>query len=225
MNELNSSSDPWNGELSDYLDDELDAGERTAVEAHLEQCTACRDDLDALRAVAARAGALTDTPPAADLWPGIAAAIDRRRSAGRSVRRFSFTLPQLVAAGLAIMVLSGGMVWLGRLGGQRTDFPPVGAQSEAPPLTFGDAAYEAAIADLQQTLADARQRLDPDTVRVFDQNMETIDRAIAQCREALAADPGNAYLNTYLAQARARKLALLRHAAAVATRERTARSS
>jgi hypothetical protein len=220
MDQTPPCRDSWNDRLSEYLDDDLDARERAALEAHLAACEACRVDLDALRAVVSRAQRLVDAPPASDPWPGIASAIARHpQTVVTPARRFSFTLPQLVAAGLAIMVLSGGMVWLARLGGQRTDFPPVDAQSTARPGTFGDAAYTDAIADLEKTLEDARTRLDPDTVRVLDQNLRAIDRAIAQCREALAADPDNAYLNTYLAQARTRKLDLLRHAAAVAGRE------
>jgi putative zinc finger protein len=225
MNDRHPSPDRWNDRLSEYLDEELEANERTALEAHLVACAECRADLDALRAVTARAASLRDTPPEADLWPGVAAALERRpRGEWRQERRFSFTLPQLVAAGLAIMVLSGGMVWLARMGGSRTDFPPVGAHSTGAPATFGDAGYDEAVADLERTLADARQRLDPDTVRVLDQNLSTIDRAIGQCRDALAADPGSAFLQTSLSQARARKLALLRQAAALAARNRAPRS-
>lgn len=38
--------------LSAYLDGEVDAGERTRVEAHLEVCEACRAELESLRATA-----------------------------------------------------------------------------------------------------------------------------------------------------------------------------
>jgi hypothetical protein len=86
------------------------------------------------------------------------------------------------------------------------------------PANFADRAYDEAIADLQQTLGAGQGRLDKETLRVLEENLKTIDRAIAQCREALAADPANVYLNTYLAEARARKLNLLRHAAAIADR-------
>jgi anti-sigma factor RsiW len=201
--------DPWTDRLSEYLDDELAAGDRAAFEDHLAGCDRCRGDLARLRAVVARAGSLTDSGPEADLWPGIAARI---QGASDPRRRFSFTLPQLVAASLALMLLSGSLVWLARIGGARAELPPVAGSM---PANFADAAYETAIADLERTLDEGRSRLDPQTARVLDANLRTIDEAVAQCRDALEADQGNVYLNTYLAQARSRKLELLRRAAAL----------
>jgi tetratricopeptide (TPR) repeat protein len=140
-------------------------------------------------------------------------------------RRFSFTLTQLAAASLALIVLSGGLVWLARSGDPRADFPPVGATADpddaiaAPhirPANFADEHYDEAVADLQRTLTTGREKLDPETVRVLEDNLGAIDRAIEQCRQALAQDPANLYLNSHLAEARQRKLSLLRRASALA---------
>jgi tetratricopeptide (TPR) repeat protein len=222
--------DLWTDRLSDYADDELPAAERAAVDEHLRACNQCRDVLADLRAVADRARALTDLPPSQDLWPGIAGEIGHGSTRGsrglhmlasRTTRRFSFTVPQLVAASLALMVSSGGMVWLARLGGARTDFPAVVAVPEPPeptavPATLADAHYDEAIADLQQALDAGRSKLDAETVRVLELNLIAIDRAIDQCRRALAADPANTYLNDHLVAAKKRKLGLLRRATAMA---------
>jgi hypothetical protein len=211
--------------LSDYLDGELPAHEHGEVAAHLAACGECRDVLAELQAVAFRAAALRDddTAPAADLWPGVTKRI-RLDRARRAHRTFSFTLPQLVAAGLALMVLSGGLVWLARLGGERTDFPAVTAGNERAatqppaimPANFAELQYERAIADLHETLDAERARLDPHTVRVLEASLAAIDRAIEQSSLALAEDPANAYLNSHLAAARKRKLDLLRRATALA---------
>lgn len=212
--------DAWNDRLSEYLDDELGAAERIALEEHLRSCARCREDLDDLRAVVARAATLVSVPPERELWPAVASRIGAPNVARpeRGTRRFSFTLPQLIAAGLALMVLSGGMVWLARLGGPQTDFPPLAADTPVRPANFADGAYDDAIADLERMLEAGRGRVDKETLRVLEDNLQAIDRAIAQCREALAADPANAYLNTYLAQARGRKLELLRTATSLANR-------
>jgi tetratricopeptide (TPR) repeat protein len=221
--------DRFNELLSEYLDDELAASDRAELEAHLTACERCRADLDGLRAVIARAGALTDVPPASDLWTGVAARIGARTlefEPRPAPRRFAFTLPQLIAASLALMVLSGGMVWLARLGGDRTDFPTVIATdsssvptaTDAPavqPANFADGAYDNAIADLQRALESGRGRLDKETIRVLEENLQAIDHAITQCREALENDPANVYLNSHLVEARTRKLELLRRAAAI----------
>jgi hypothetical protein len=217
-----ATHEAFNHQLSDYLDDELRAEERAAVDAHLRECERCRADLQDLAAVVARARALPDTMPAENLWPGVEERLltPRVLRPAFSSRRFAFTIPQLVAASLALMIASGGMVWMARLGGARTDFPPIAG--EAPPAVrpanFADAAFDQAVADLQQTLAAGRGRLDQQTIRILETNLQTIDRAIMQCREALTADPANVYLNSYLAETRRRKLELLRRATALAGR-------
>jgi tetratricopeptide (TPR) repeat protein len=216
--------DSFTDRLSDYLDDELDAGERALVDRHLPACAECRATLDDLQAVVARAGALQNEPPAADLWPGVAARLDSPRPASRislfrrvSVpRRFSFTLMQLAAASLTLVVLSGGLVWMARSGDPRADFDPVSANVEVKPANFAEGHYDEAIADLEATLAKGRTTLDPETLRVLEENLGAIDRAIAQCRQALASDPASVYLNSHLADAKQRKLALLRRATALA---------
>jgi anti-sigma factor RsiW len=220
------NDDRWTDRLSEYLDDELTVAERAALEEHLRGCTGCRLLLSELRAVADRARSLPDTSPTVDLWPGVAGEISSSGDRGSNVhalrgpRRFSFTLPQLVAASLALMVLSGSMVWLARLGGDRTDFPAVAAEvpaaADAPvSASLADAHYEEAIADLQQALEAGRTKLDPGTVRALERNLAAIDEAIAQCRHALASDPANAFLADHLAAAKKRKLALLRRANAL----------
>jgi anti-sigma factor RsiW len=224
----------WTDRLSDYADDELRIEDRQAVDQHLAECDECRHVLAELLAVASRAAALTDVPPTRDLWPGVAAEIgasEQRRSSVvemRPPRRFSFTMPQLVAASLALMLLSGGMVWMARLGGDRTDFPKIDAADKTPEpvnppapavpvaATFAETHYDEAIADLQQALDAGRANLDPGTITVLERNLASIDRAIEQCRQALAADPANDYLTESLVSAKKRKLALLRRATALA---------
>ena len=71
------------------------------------------------------------------------------------------------------------------------------------------------MAELQQVLAQNRSRLDTTTVRVIEQNLATIDRAIAQAQRAVAADSANIYLNSHLAETMRRKLELLRQVAAL----------
>jgi anti-sigma factor RsiW len=212
-------TDHWTDRLSDYLDGELEPADRQALEAHLASCAACAATLAELREVVARAAALTPRPPHAELWPGVEARLDPvtpviRPIDARVARRFSFTLPQLAAAGLALVVMSGGAVWILQHGGTATDLPPVAATGQpdaaAVPVSMTDPRYDEAIADLQQALDAGRAQLDPGTVKILEANLDAIDTAIEQSRHALAADPANLYLHGHLAEARQRKLALLR---------------
>jgi hypothetical protein len=83
-------------------------------------------------------------------------------------------------------------------------------------VSFADAQYDAAVADLEKALKNGRGRLDKATIDIVGHNLQIIDQAIAQARDALAADPANGYLSGHLVEARRRKLDLLRRAAALA---------
>src|SRR5215471_939238 len=213
-------TDTWTDRLSEYVDGELPASEAAALEAHLTVCPPCMSAVAELREVVARARSLPPRAPDADLWPGIEQRLETPPAVipflRRSERRISLTVPQLVAAGLALMVTSGAGVWVLNHGGRQTDLPPVAAATDSVvPAAFADPHYDEAIADLQQTLQDGRNQLDPKTIQILEANLAAIDKAIDQCRQALATDPGNLYLHNHLTDARQRKLALLRTAAAM----------
>jgi anti-sigma factor RsiW len=226
------SNDPWTDRLSEYVDGELPEAERLALESHLEACPDCSVIVSDLRRVVRRARTLKDRAPATDLWPGIASRIGAGSTPSQTVvdltahrrirKRWAFSLPQLAAAGIALMTVSGGTVWLLSSPGRQTAVAPL------PPSRNGNAAvvnvalrpsasqsYAAAVADLERVLAQGRGKLDPTTVRIIEQNLAAIDRAIAQAQRALDADSANLYLNTHLAETMRRKLDLLRQAAAL----------
>jgi hypothetical protein len=192
-----------------------------------------------------RAQGLEDRLPARDLWPGIAARIGASPATADSGavvaigaarrRRWSFSLPELAAAGIALMTLSGGAAWLlhpsptAVAHGPGTELivtpglTPALAPSGSFRVGLGPArraagqSYDAAVADLEGVLIAGRGRLDSNTVRVIERNLATIDSAIVQAQRAVAADSANAYLNSHLAETMRRKLELLRQAAALVT--------
>jgi anti-sigma factor RsiW len=214
-------SDRWMELLSEYLDGELPAAERAALEAHLETCADCRAVLADLRRVVARSRFLDVKAPRRDLWPGIASRIGATPTrATRPWRRWSFSFPQLAAAAIVLMTLPAGAVWLTRSDISAPATIPI-ATGDSPGTTpaainasrSAAQSYAAAVADLERVLAGGRGQLDSTTVRVIEQNLAVIDRAIAQAQRALNADPANLYLNTHLAETMRRKLDLLRQAA------------
>lgn len=166
-------------------------------------------------------GQWRDEMPAQDLWPGVSARLGAAAAPKRS--QILFTLPQLALAASLLMAVASGLTWLAAnrplapAEAQQT----VIAQNESTGeveggivnANFADAQFNAAVADLEQILRDERDRLDPRTVLVIERNLKTIDVAIQEARMALNDDPANAYLNSHLADARRRKLDLLRHAA------------
>jgi anti-sigma factor RsiW len=214
--------------LSAYLDGELTGEALAAAEAHLAGCAECRALLDDLRRLTARAGSLDDRPPGQDLWPGVAARLAGDAAlpamARRPPRRLVFSIPQLAAAGIALAALSAGAAVLATHAA-RSGAPATAALVDRAPSVRitslasakGVESYDAAIHDLETTLAARRGKLDTGTVRVVEQSLAVINRAIAQAEAALAQDPNSMYLNTHLEQALGRKLELLRRVTSLVT--------
>jgi tetratricopeptide (TPR) repeat protein len=174
-------------------------------------------------------------------WAAGAGPLDKVTSIrGRAPRRIAFTLPQLAAAAILVAAVSGGLVWqvaqpAGRpdaLHANRPDPSPdprsardtSSADLQVRPddvrietVGLADAQYDAAVADLEKALKAGRGKLDSSTIAIVEHNLEIIDQAINQAREALVADPANTYLSSHLVEARRRKLDLLRRATALTT--------
>jgi hypothetical protein len=174
-------------------------------------------------------GEWRDELPTRDLWSGISARMDSTQSPASSKpaaslpTKVAFTLPQLALAASLLIAVASGLTWtIAR--------PPAAAPAAAEPViqaygapeeegtgqivpaNFADAQFNAAVTDLERILRDDRDRLDPRTVLIIERNLKAIDDAINEARMALNDDPANPYLNSHLADARRRKLDLLRHA-------------
>ncbi len=221
------TGDTWTARLSEYIDGELRPDEHDALERHLGECDTCRESVASLRRVRMRAGAVADRPPRVDLWPGLAERIGVNTGgfqpvgrSGRHRRQWAFTMPQLAAAALALLAIGAGSVWFTAgpgSGGVASVTERVTTPFEFDGRLVSVISYDAAVADLERVLGENRERLDSTTVRVLEENLLIINRAIRRAREALAAEPSDAYLNTHLAETMQTKLALLRRAADIAS--------
>lgn len=215
---------PLSEQLSEYLDGGLDPEAEREIAGHLAGCPECAALLADLRRVLVRAQALDDRPPRQDLWPGVAAAIG---AAPARRWRVSVPVPMLLAAGVALMLLSGGAVAIAlRAGGgsrpvETAVRAPAAESTAVLPAAAPDDArgYDAAVSALAHELERGAARLDSTTVRIVAEKLQLIDRAIAEAERALAADPANTYLHGHLNQTRLRKLDLLRRAAALSRAE------
>lgn len=204
----------WTDKLSEYLDGELDGDEAERLESRLEVEPQLRVLLEELRSVKRTASERPDFEAPGGLWQGVR---DRIEPAHRPAaptesatwrRRLMFTPPQLAAAAAVVLLLGVG---IGRMSDPAA--PPVGGEPATPVSeTAVGPRYPQFVADLEGRLGAGREVLDPETVRVIEQSLATIDSAIIQARTALEADPNNVYLNHHLASARAKKLRLLEDA-------------
>lgn len=214
-------TDPWIERLSEYLDGDLDTETRTALEAHLATCAECRATRDELERVVARARRVAYRAPATDLWRPIEASITQASRPATSRRMVTMSLARLAAAAGFVAIIAGGFAWMMASkraadravvasGRDSTVRPVVGATPAASAVAI--ASYRDAVADLERVLEAGRSTLRPETMRVIEDNLRSIDVAIAQADSALRRDPGSEYLNQYLATTMQRKLKLLRRA-------------
>jgi hypothetical protein len=181
-------------------------------------------------------GQMRDDTPTRDLWPGVAERLHARLADAPQERRrapgtVTFTLPQLALVASLLIAVASGLTWL------TTQRPALTRREAAEtviqayreptdtmapgglivPANFADAQFDAAVSDLERILREERDRLDPRTVLVLERNLKVIDDAITEARMALQKDPANPFLNSHLADARRRKLDLLRQAASLAS--------
>jgi hypothetical protein len=159
-------------------------------------------------------GQWKDELPSRDLWSGVATRIHSTQSPASSApttspttsRRIAFTLPQLAMAATLLIAVASGLTWM------------VARQPATGTAPSNQAVIQAyAVDDLEKVLREERDRLDPRTVLIIERNLKAIDAAINEARMALNDDPANPYLNSHLADARRRKLDLLRTATTLAS--------
>ena len=221
-------TDPWVDRLSEYVDGDLDAATTRDLEAHLATCAECRATRDELMRVVTRARRVGYRPPERDLWSRIEAQVAPPRAQPSVTpirpRLVTMSVWRLAAAAAIVAALAGGLAWMVATRGAggaitvvedttiTTPTPPV-----LPPSALAVASYREAAADLQRAFDAGRGTLRPETMRVIEENLRSIDVAIAQADSALRADPGSEYLNQYLAETMQRKLKLLRRAVEITT--------
>jgi hypothetical protein len=170
-------------------------------------------------------GEWRDELPTRDLWAGISTRIESK--AVTTARRVVFTLPQLALAATLLIAVASGLTWMIAQAPAAPDstgpviqaygVPEEETQGQIVQANFADAQFNAAVDDLERILRDERDRLDPRTVLIIERNLKAIDAAINEARMALNDDPANPYLNSHLADARRRKLDLLRTATTLAS--------
>ena len=172
--------------------------------------------------------------PSKDLWPGVMhriTSVSPEIQSSGGGQRFTFTLSQLALAASLLIAVASGLTYLATnrpvfSGGEPRE-EVIQAYRDSPgtpelpgqivPANFADAQFNAAVEDLERILREERTRLDPRTVLILERNLKAIDSAINEARMALEQDPANQFLNSHLADARRRKLDLLRHATDLAS--------
>jgi hypothetical protein len=231
--------DRFTDRLSEYMDGDLPPDDARRVEAHLHECETCARTLEELRSVVARANTVADRTVPEDLWPGIAARVRSDASTAAPEqpvdatatgtviswrrRRIALSIPQLAAAAILLVALTGGTAWLAGPGGLRnasstgTSSGPGAGPGTAAVIPVADTEsvstavrYAIAIDELEQALFDPDALLPPSTEAKIRNSLRTIDRAIEDARRALEEVPTDGYLRQHLTATMRRKVDFLR---------------
>ena len=203
--------------LDDYVDGALPEAEFQEIELHIAGCPACRAAEEGLRDLLARASRLPrEMPPPRDLWPAIRQRIDAPRVLAprpeRSGARW-WTLGSLAAAAAVVVALVSTLTSVGPSpapqAGATGVAQPAGAGSAAAPMQQAETEYMRATGQLMDVLNARRGSLSPETQTAVSKNLQAIDEALGELRQALDKDPGNRQLNKMLASTQQKKLNLL----------------
>ncbi len=208
---MNTSRSNPRETLDAWLRGELDGDQERAFLAAAEAAPELRAEVAEYRRRIDQVRALPpEIEPERDLWPAIAA---RLPAARRRSWPWALAASLVLAAGLAIVVRQAGLA-------PQSEVPPASPPSlaTAPRLSpVARSAYaqtDQALAEirlqLRRTVAEREAELPEATRRLVHENLETIERAIAEIEAALAERPESPELaRTYIAY-RQRQIDLLR---------------
>ena len=218
-------------ELHGAAEGSLAGEEARSAQRHLDGCDECRAEVDRIRALLASAEALPRAiEPPDDLWPVIQARVRAAGSASQAapggvatgparpgsvlpLRRSRREYAWLAAAALLLVIATSAITTL-----IVRDERPVAAAPSAPEDDSIDARaqfravseeYDRLDRDLARRLDEQREKLQPETIEKVERNLQIIDRAIAEIRQALAEDPNNEALEQLLKASYGQKSALL----------------
>jgi Putative zinc-finger len=214
--------------LQELADGRLGPIRRAELQVHLDTCARCRSiaaDLTRIRDVAASLDHLT--PPDA-VWlqiagrlrqeGRIAAHADAPRASKRRIAALAIAAALVLAIGAAIVALlprndaGTGSQQAAQQGNAGPEDP---VQSFANEFRLAEQHYQNAIAKLEQAAKSDEDVMDPQTAAILKKNLQVIDQAIAESRDALRVEPQSAPARDSLFDAMKRKVGMLQATIAV----------
>jgi hypothetical protein len=207
--------------IQELADGTLGPIRRAELQVHLDDCPRCRAlaaDLVRIRDVAASLDRLS--PPDA-VWlqvagrlrqqGRIAAQADSPRESRRRMAALAIAAALVLAVGASIVVLMprGGdqpAAGTAQQGNAAAEDP---VQSFANEIRLAEQHYQNAIAKLEVAARSDEDVLDPQTAAILKKNLQVIDQAIAESKDALRVEPQSAPARDTLFEALKRKVLVL----------------
>lgn len=170
--------------LSAYLDDEIDAPARSAVEAHLRDCSECRGRVETLRRASAALSHLPEITPTPDESRALRLGVREALPSGRRWLRAPAGLALAGGLGLVLAAFVAFAVFFG--GGQRQQLD--GSNKEAAPalggLESGDLSSEDQIVAMVRSDPEVAEKRRAYTVADVGRSQEKVLRQYAYTGES-----------------------------------------
>lgn len=206
--------------ISDYIDNNLDAKKKSALEQHLKVCSACRNLLEEFEGIVETAQELEDREPSAHLWLKIKARLEPAAESAQTqpfgVKQWFgdvFRQPALKYALSTVVILAVvvGVVTLGIR--YWKDFNLLRTKNDdqytLSKLEEAERHYRQASIALVEAFASQKESLSPEVAMILQAHLEIIDISIEACLQAAFRDPSNIDVRNYLLFAYSKKIELL----------------
>jgi hypothetical protein len=200
--------------IGDYVDGTISEAQRASLESHLASCASCRAIVEDFSVIRAASLTLEPQVPPVDMWRRVSAAIDAEP---KPFFGFGGSWWRAFAPAAAMAVLVAALTWtaaqLTVVPGERLATRMPAGQAEPVSIL---AEYQLAERDLTNTIegleriaANDPTALDMETADVLKANLNVLDGAIGESREALKNEPENDVAQESLFEALRNKVALL----------------
>jgi hypothetical protein len=207
--------------IGDYLENSIKPAAKAGLDAHLLTCADCRELLNDFRQIAEKAKELDTETPSDDVWPSIRAHVlavrrdERLRDAAKK-ERFApvFGRPRARWAWAGALVLVGAAVGLvvGLRPWKSAVFQPAALAAETQTmakLAEAEKHYQLAIQAMTEAVSTGQTGFDFRVAALFARDLTAVNSAIAACRAAVTAEPGNLDARVFLLAAYQKKVDVL----------------
>lgn len=201
--------------IGDYVDATIGEAQRASLESHLTACASCRALVEDFSVIRAASLTLEPQRPPADMWRRVSAAIHAEPKPLLGFGSGAWWRACVPAAAMAMLVAA--LTWtaaqLTVVPGERLARSTPAGQTEPVSIL---AEYQLAERNLTNTIegleriaANDPTALDMETADVLKANLNVIDGAIGESREALKKEPENDVAQESLFEALRNKVSLL----------------
>jgi hypothetical protein len=214
------SCDNYREAIQELADGTLGPIRRAELQVHLEDCPRCRALAADLSRIRSLAGSLDRLEPPDTVWMQVAgrlrqegrlaAPVAAPYASRRAVAALAIAAALVIAVGASIFVLlpggAGDPAQQTQQGNAEAEDP---VQSIANEFRLAEQHYQNAIAKLEEAAQSDADVLDPQTAAVLKKNLQVIDQAIAESRDALRVEPQSTAARDTLFEALKRKVVVL----------------